>query len=94
MKRYPVVKRGDYLDLTETGHLMWIRDNNPDGWDDETWRAFAERCSMSEGFKAEAQRCKREGLPRPHPTADGWVTSKRFDPIAGLSKNARLRVVK
>ncbi len=86
--RYPVVKRGDFHDLTDSGHDIWMRENNPDGWDDETWRAFIERCT-DPAFKERCQRARREEKPRPHPTADGWVPSKRFDPIASLAKNLR-----
>ena len=85
-RRYPVVMRGDHLDLTETGHLMWMRDNNPDGWDTETWRAFSERLAKDPRFASRCQHAKKNGQPRPHPTADGWIPSKDFDPIAALAQ--------
>ena len=77
-RKYPTVKRGDFLDLTDTGHLMWMRDNNPDGWDDATWRAFAARCSVSPDFKKRCRAALRNGWPRPHPTEDGWSPPPRL----------------
>lgn len=82
MRKYPTMRRGDYLDLTDTGHLLWMRDHNPDDWDDETWRAYVARCTTSPIFKDEARRCAREGLPRPHPTEDGWALPEKVSPLA------------
>lgn len=89
MRRYPTVNRGDFIDLTDTGHLLWMRDNNPDRWDDETWRAFSARCAQSPDFKARCQSARRNGLPRPHPTEDGWTILK-MGPIEALSKGLRI----
>lgn len=91
IRKYPTVNRGDFIDLTETGHLLWMRDNNPDGWDDETWRAFAARCAQSPDFKARCQKARLHGWKRPHPTEDGWSMPK-MGPIEALSKG--LRIVK
>lgn len=81
-----MIDANGHLTLTDAGHDIWMKDNNPDNWDTETWRAFTERCHMDPGFVARAQKAKRDGMARPHPTADGWVPSKHFDPIAGLTK--------
>lgn len=84
MRKYPTMRRGDYLDLTDTGHLIWMRDNNPDGWDDETWRAFTARCALSHDFKVRARAALQNGDPRPHPTEDGWKPPKHFDPLSAI----------
>ena len=65
--KYPTVMRGDFLDLSDSGHDIWMRENNPDGWDDATWKAFAARCRRSETFKSACQTAKALGYPRPHP---------------------------
>lgn len=88
--KYPtMIDENGYLTLTDAGHDIWMKENNPDGWDDATWHAFAERCATSESFKAEAQRCKRYGLPRPHPLADGWVPAAKFNPLRDLTRRMR-----
>lgn len=84
--KYPTEKRGDYLDLTTAGHDIWMRENNPDGWDTETWRAFVERVSASPEFKARCQEAKRRGWKCPHPTEDGWRPTGKFDPLAAIGK--------
>lgn len=75
-EQYETEARGDFLELTRAGHEKWMRENNPDGWDDETWKAFAARCSRSPEFKARCQEARAAGNPRPHPTDDGWKPSR------------------
>lgn len=82
--KYPCEKRGDFLELTAEGHDIWMKENNPDGWDDETWRAFVLRCRNPD-FVDRCQDAKRRGLSRPHPTADGWKPPKG-NPILALVK--------
>ena len=89
--KYPCVQRGDFLELTAAGHDIWMKENNPDGWDSDTWRAFASRCSLVPAFKERCQQAKRAGLPRPHPTEDGW-TAPRMGPLEAVSRG--LRIVK
>ncbi len=88
-RKYPTVKRGDFLDLTDTGHLMWMRDHNPDGWNDATWRAFAARCSVSPDFKDRAREARRNGWARPHPTDDGWTPPRRLRVVDTIGRRRR-----
>lgn len=88
--KYPnMIDSNGFLVLTDEGHDIWMKENNPDNWDTKTWRAFTERCMSDARFLERSQKAKRERMPRPHPTADGWVPSKQFDPLAGLTKRMR-----
>lgn len=91
--KYPNERRGDYLDLTDEGHDIWMHENNPDGWSDATWRAFVARCANPE-FLARSREAKRNGWKRPHPTEDGWEPPPNFNPIDALVRSRRLRRVK
>lgn len=85
--KYPtMIDPNGFMVLTDSGHDIWMKENNPDNWDTETWRAYTERCSTDARFLERAQKAKRDYMPRPHPFEDGWVQSKNFDPIAGLAK--------
>lgn len=86
MRRYPFVKRGDYLELTATGHELWMHEHNPDGWDDATWKAFVVRHSTSEEFRRRVAQARRLGQPRPHPTDDGWTPPPNNQPLLALVK--------
>lgn len=86
MRRYPAVRRGDHLDLTGTGHALWMRDHNPDDWDDETWKAFVARHSTSDEFRRQVAQARRLGHPRPHPTADGWTPPPNSQTLTALMK--------
>jgi hypothetical protein len=85
--KYPSVMRGAYLELTDEGHDIWMHENNPDGWDNATWAAFVERIAIDARFSERVKAAKTNGHPRPNPLADGWVPSKKFDPIAGLTRS-------
>lgn len=56
---------------------------------EETNREIGRR-QVTAGFRIDTRRqINREGydrFPIPHPTEDGWVPAKNFDPIAGLTK--------
>lgn len=109
-------------EMSKEDHRKWMAEANPEGWDDETWKAFVERMATDLRYRelvhqardrrhewAEAEVTRVLGrrrtdqgyriklrkqlnveafdhFPRPHPLADGWVQSKNFDPIAGLTK--------
>lgn len=79
--KYPTVMRGDFLDLSDAGHDIWMRENNPDGWDDATWKAFSARCRRSESFKTACQIARAIGNPRPHPDDYGWEPTRGGDVI-------------
>lgn len=88
-QRYSTVRRGEHVELTETGHLVWQKLNNPDGWDDETWRAFTVRCSSDPAFKDRCRREKAAGRARPHPLDDGWRMPPNADPVQSVMKGFR-----
>lgn len=50
-ERYQSELRGSFRDLTKMGHERWMEENNPDGWDTETWRAFSARIASDSAFK-------------------------------------------
>lgn len=122
-KYQTMIDNNGHLHLTAAGHAAWMADNNPEEWDDDTWRAYVERIATDARFErivrdafkarhawAEAEVIREIGarkvdagfrielrrrinveavskFGRPHPTADGWVPSKHFDPIAGLTRS-------
>lgn len=115
----PRLPRGE---MSREESNRWWAEANPEGWGDETWRAFIERNAtdrlyaervrraLDERHRWAADQAVREigrrsvsheyrirlrrrlnvealdHFPRPHPTADGWVPSKDFDPITALGK--------
>lgn len=121
-EKYETDMRGGHLMLSQRGHAKWMVDYNPEGWDNATWAAYAERIATDRAFAARVRdafderhhwaseefvrqvggRAITDGFRidlrreinteavmkfrRPHPTADGWVPSKHFDPLAGLTK--------
>lgn len=91
--KYPVVRRGDYLDLSPAGHDIWMAENNPDGWDEPTWRAFEVRCAVQPEFKWRANAARIAGEPRPHPTEDGWTMPPRsvLESLASTMKMPSVR---
>lgn len=112
-------------EMGREGHRRWMGENNPEGWDDATWKAFIERMSTDPRYEKQVKKARDERnewaanevireiggrqvssefrtdtrrrlntealdrFPRPHPTADGWVPSKQFDPIAGLTRRVQ-----
>jgi hypothetical protein len=92
-KHYETVRdgRGRYRSLTSRGHADWMRDYNPDGWDDATWGAFIQRCSTDAAFKNRCQRAKAAGRARPHPLDGGWVPNKDIDPLEAILGSQRAR---
>lgn len=51
---YEKTLRGHYLDLTHEGHRAWMRENNPQRWDERTWRAYGVRLGTDAGFQRRA----------------------------------------
>jgi hypothetical protein len=83
-----MVTNDGHLELTDEGHDIWMKENNPEGWDNRTWAGYVERIAKDPRFKKRVEERKGK-LPRCNPFADGWVSSKNFDPIAGLTKSLR-----
>lgn len=54
--KYEQTLRGHFVDLTHEGHRHWMRDNNPDRWNDATWRAFNARMALDPGFNDRVRR--------------------------------------
>lgn len=109
-------------EMSKADHDRWMAENNPEGWDNETWGAFVERISTDARFESRVrenfrkrhewaeEQVRREigsrkvdagfridlrrrmnieaidQFPRPNPLEDGWVPSRRFDPLSGLTK--------
>ena len=48
--------------MTGIDHEAWMRESNPEGWDSQTWAAFAARVSIDHTFRALSRERVRQRL--------------------------------
>lgn len=75
---------GTPREMSSAEHRAWMRENNPDGWDKDTWTAFLYRMASDRGFQDRAKQANEH--------RHAWAAQEFTREIAGRSVSHVFRV--